>query len=70
MSKSLSAKYYQVNEERLQKRLAKDVKIFLKKKKKISDHMVVNVTKIFSEDEKQTLAEYRKKYYRMRKNTL
>ena len=48
MSKTLSAKYYQENEERLQKNLAKDIKIFLKKKKKKSVNMVVNVT-IFSQ---------------------
>ena len=40
----------------------KDIKIFLKKKR---GNMVVNVTKI-SEDEKQKLIEYRKKY-KMRK---
>ena len=34
MSKNLSAKYYQENKERLQKRLVKNIKIFLKKKKK------------------------------------
>ena len=34
MSKNVSAKYYQVNKERLQKKLVKDRKIFLKKKKK------------------------------------
>ena len=34
MSKNSSAKYYQDNKERLQKRLVKDIKIFLKKKKK------------------------------------
>ena len=57
MSKNLSAKYYQENKERLQKRLIKDIKIFLRKKKN-------------SEDEKQNLVEYRKKYYRMRKKAL
>ena len=46
MSKNLSAKYYQENKERLQKKLVKDIKIFLKKKKKKSDNMVVNVTNI------------------------
>ena len=45
MSKNLSAKYYQENKERLQKKLVKDIKVFLKMKKK-SDNMVVNVTKI------------------------
>ena len=29
MSKNLSAKYYQENKERLQKKLAKDIKIFI-----------------------------------------
>ena len=45
MSKNSSAKYYQENKERLQKKLVKDIKIFLKKKKKNSDNMVVNDTK-------------------------
>ena len=35
MSKNLSAKYYLENEERLQKKLLKDIKIFLRRKKKI-----------------------------------
>ena len=34
MPKILSAKYYQKNKERLQKKLVKDNKVFLKKKKK------------------------------------
>ena len=46
MSKTLSVKYYQENKERLQKKLTKDIKIFLKKKKKKSGDMVENVTKI------------------------
>ena len=45
ISKNLSGKYYHENKERLQKKLAKDIKIFLQKKKK-SDNMVVNVTRI------------------------
>ena len=45
MSKNLSAKYYQKNKEREQK-LEKDIKIFLRKKKKKSDSVVVNITKI------------------------
>ena len=40
MSKKLSAKYYQENEERLQKKLVKDTKIFLKNKNKKSGNMV------------------------------
>ena len=47
MSKNVSAKYYQENKKRLQKKkLVKDIKIFLKKKKNKSNNMV----------------EYRKKY--------
>ena len=34
MSIKLSAKYYQENKEKLQKKLVKDIRIFLKKKKK------------------------------------
>ena len=34
MSKNLSSKYYQESKDRLQKKLTKVVKIFLKKKKK------------------------------------
>ena len=46
MSKNLSAKYYQENKARMQKKLVKDIKIFVKKKKKKSGNMVVNDTKI------------------------
>ena len=46
MSKILSTIYYQENNERLQKKLAKDIKIFLMKKKKKSSNIVVNVSKI------------------------
>ena len=34
VSKNVSAKYYQENKERLQKKHVKDIKIFLKNKKK------------------------------------
>ena len=34
MSKNLSARYYQENKETLQKKLVKDIKICLKKKRK------------------------------------
>ena len=46
MSKNLSVQYYQENKERLQKKLVKDIKVFLKKKKKKRENMVVNITKI------------------------
>ena len=34
MSKNSSTKYYQDNKERLQKRIVKDIKVFLKKERK------------------------------------
>ena len=48
MFTNLSAKYYQ-NKETVQEKLVKDNKIFLRKKKKKSNDMVVNVTKISQE---------------------
>ena len=68
MSKNLSAKYYQENKERLQKKLVKDIKIFLKKTK--YQQFGRERYKNLSEDEKNKLVEYRNKYYRMRKSTL
>ena len=48
----------------------KDIKAFLKKKKKKQWQYGHGRYKDLSEDEKQKLAEYRKKYYKMRKNAL
>ena len=45
MSKTLSVKYYQENKDRLPKKLLKDIKIFLKKKKK-KQQCGVSITKI------------------------
>ena len=45
----------------------KDIKIFLKKKKKKKGKYDCERYKNLSEDEKQKLVGYRKKYYRMRK---
>ena len=45
----------------------KDVKVFLKKKKKKDWQNCLEQYKSLQEDEKQKLAEYRKKYYKMRK---
>ena len=55
MSESLSAKYYQKNKGRLQKKLVKDIKILLKKKKEKRDNMVVNVSKISQKIEKNII---------------
>ena len=46
-----------------EKRLAKGIKIFLKKKKKKSFSVVLNNKKNLSEDEKQRIAERRRNYY-------
>ena len=47
------------------KNLVKDIKAFLKKKKKESDNMVVNDTKICQKREKKRLLSVEKKYYKM-----
>ena len=67
MSKHSWAKYYEDNEERLQSKVLKDTKVFLKKKKQ---HYGCKSYKYLPENEKQKLAEYRKKYYKMRKIAL
>ena len=48
----------------------KDIKIFLKKKKNRKRQYCCERYKNISEDKKQKLIEYRKKHYRMKKNTL
>ena len=60
MCKKLLAKYYQENKERLQKKLVKDIKVFLRKKKEKKQQYGRERYKNLSEDEKQNLAEYRK----------
>ena len=44
MSENLPAKYYQEKKESFQKKLRKDIKIFLKKNYKNNHKMVINVT--------------------------
>ena len=55
MSKDLSAKYYENNKERIQKKLVKDIKVFLRKIKKKSNNMVVNDSKIYLNMKKKSL---------------
>ena len=55
MSKDLSAKYYENNKERIQKKLVKDIKVFLRKIKKKSNNMVMNGTKIYLNMKKKSL---------------
>ena len=61
MSENLSSKYYQENKERLQRTLMKDIKMFLKNKKKKKQQYGQERYKNLSEYEKQKLVEYRKK---------
>ena len=55
MSKDPPAKYYENNKERIQKKLVKDIKVFLKMIKKKSNNMVVNDTKIYLNMKKKSL---------------
>ena len=49
MSKDSSAKYYQDNKARLQEKLVKDIKVFIKEKKKKSNNMVMIDTNLNSQ---------------------
>ena len=60
MSKNLPVKYYQEGKERLQKKLMKDIKIFLKKKKNKKRQYGRERYKNVLEDEKQKLVDYKK----------
>ena len=51
MSKSLSAKYYQENKERLQKKFMKD----LSKAEKEKNNMIMNDTKIYQKMKNKSL---------------
>ena len=70
MSQHSSVKYYEDNEERLQSKVLKDTKVFLKKKKRKKQHYGCKRYKYLPENEKGKLAEYKKKYYKMRKIAL
>ena len=70
MSKSLSAKHYQENKGRLQKKARERYQNLSKEEKDRKQQYGCERFKNLSEDEKQKLFEYRKKYYRMRKSTL
>ena len=67
MSKNLSAKYYQGNKERLQKKACQRYQNLSKEKIEKKRQYVHECYKNLSEDEKQKLVEHRKTYYRMRK---
>ena len=61
MSKdSSSAKYYQNTKERLQKKLLKDIKVFLHMKKKKSDNMAIYNTKFYQKMKNKSLVSIEK----------
>ena len=55
MFKNSSAKFYQDNKERLQEKLAKDIKVFLKKKMGKRNKRIVNDTKIYQKMKNKSL---------------
>ena len=61
MFKDSSAKYYRNNKERLQKKLVRDIKVVLKKKKEEKQQYDFEQYKNLPEDEKQKPVKYRKK---------
>ena len=67
ISKKLSAKYYQENKELLQKKACERYQNLAKKEKEKNWQYGFVCYKSISEDEKNVLVEYRKKYYRMGK---
>ena len=67
MSKNLSAKYYQENKERLQKKARERYPNLSKGGKERKQQYGCEHYKNLSKDEKQKLVEYRKKHYRMKK---
>ena len=55
MSKNLPTKHYQNGKERPQKKLVEDIKVFLKKKRKKSDNMVMSDTIIHQKMKSKSL---------------
>ena len=69
MSEDSAAKYYQNNKERLQKKLVKDIKVFLRKKKKKSNNAVVNYTKISQKMKNKSLLSIEKNIIKSKKSS-
>ena len=70
MSEGSSAKYYQENKDRLQKKAHERYENLSKEEKEKEQQYGCECYKNLSEEKKQKLARYRKKYYRMRKNVI
>ena len=69
MPKNLSDKYYQEYKD-CKKKLMKNIQNIFKEEKETKRQYGDESSRNLSEDEKGKLVEYRKKYYRMRKNAL
>ena len=69
MSEDSAAKYYQNNKERLPKKLVKDIKIFLRKKKKKSNNAVLNYTKISQKMKNKSLLSIEKNIIKSKKSS-
>ena len=69
MPKNLSDKYYQEYKD-CKKKLVKNIQNIFKEEKETKRQYGDESSRNLSEDEKGKLVEYRKKYYRMRKNAL
>ena len=69
ISEDSAAKYYQNNKERLQKKLVKDIKVFLRKKKKKSNNAVVNYTKISQKMKNKSLLSIEKNIIKSKKSS-
>ena len=69
MPKNLSEKYYQEYKD-CKKKLVKNIQNIFKEEKETKRQYGDESSRNLSEDEKGKLVEYRKKYYRMRKNAL
>ena len=67
MSENLSAKYYQGNKERLQKKACGRYQNLSEEEKRKKPQYGRELCKNLSEDEKKKVAEYRKKSYKKRK---
>ena len=70
MPKNLSTKCHRENMEILQKKLVKDIKIFLKKKKKKSNNMVMKIGKISEKMKNNILLSIEKINDRIREKAL
>ena len=70
MPKNLSTKCHRENKEILQKKLVKDIKIFLKKKKKKSNNMVMKIGKISEKMKNNILLSIEKINDRIREKAL